>query len=85
MKQCLLVFMSGASEMVHFMTSFAYPTLAGPRKPLGEPLSVPQPPVPECVVGEERKASSVVSRAPFRLSEPPCSPLHMGIVSTLAS
>lgn len=47
MKQYMLVSISGASKMVHFMASFIHPILTEPHKPLGEPLSVPQPPGPE--------------------------------------
>lgn len=47
MKQYMLVSISGASKMVHFMASFIHPLLTEPHKPLGEPLSVPQPPGPE--------------------------------------
>lgn len=47
MKKCMLVSISGARKMVHFMASFIHPILTEPHTPLGEPLSVPQPPGPE--------------------------------------
>lgn len=61
-----VVSISGVCKLVCFMPSFTHLTLTGPHKPPGEPLSVLPSLAPECLVEEERKKGSSISRSPLQ-------------------
>lgn len=55
MKQFMLIPISGAIKVVHFMIKFTYLNLTRPHKPPGEQSHELRSLVPECLVEKEKK------------------------------